>query len=112
MRYAKYSNGTTVVVKLLYSGSDELWILQCLHSIKSLIKPTIPLLGMIKLNIGMFVILPEATSLDHMFRNEDFANEGKILDLSYQLIGVATFLHRCGITYLDIKPQNIVVLGN
>ena len=111
MRHAKHSNGTAVVVKLLYSGSDELRILQRLHSIKSSIKPTIPLLGTIKSNVGTFVILPKATPLD-WFGCGGFANEDKILDLSHQLIEGVAFLHRHGIAHLDIKPQNIVVLGS
>jgi len=110
MRYAKRSDGTPVVVKLLYSGSHELRILRRLDSIKSRIKPTIPLLGTIKSNVGTFIILPEATPLDLEFISGNF--ESKVLDLSLQLIEGVAFLHRHGIAHLDIKPQNIVVLRN
>jgi serine/threonine protein kinase len=110
MRHAKQSNGTPVVVKLLYSGSDELRILRRLDSIKSRIKPTIPLLGTIKSNVGTFIILPEATPLDLEFIFGDFGS--KVFEMSLQLIEGVAFLHRHGIAHLDIKPQNIVVLRN
>ena len=112
MRHAKQSNGNAVVVKLPYSGSDELRILHRLHSIKSPINPTIPLLGTVQSNLGTFIVFPEATPLDLGFRLGDFANEGEIVGLSLQLIEGVAFLHRHGIAHLDIKPQNIVVLGN
>src|SRR5229473_6408795 len=112
MRRAKQSNGTAVVVKKLYSGSDELWILQHLHSIKSPINPTIPLLGALELNVGTFVLLPEATPLDLGFKFEYEIFQSKVVDLSSQLIKGVGFLHHHGIAHLDIKPQNVVVLRN
>ena len=110
MRRAKQSNGTVVVVKLLYPGSDELWILQRLHLIKSRINPTIPLLGALESNVGTFVLFPEATPLDLEIEPE--ISQSKVVDLSNQLIKGVGFLHHHGIAHLDIKPQNVVVLRN
>src|SRR5229473_4133653 len=110
MRRAKQSNGTVVVVKLLYPDSDELWILQRLHSIKSRINPTIPLLGALESNVGTFVLFPEATPLDLEIEPE--ISQSKVVDLSNQLIKGVGFLHHHGIAHLDIKPQNIIVLRN
>ncbi|KAF8507216.1 kinase-like domain-containing protein [Russula emetica] len=111
MRHAVQSNGTAVVVKLLHPGSNELRILQHLHSIKAPYNHTIPLLGTLKLNMGTFIILPEATPLDLGFALGMFRSS-KVVDFSHQLIEGVAFLHRHGIAHLDIKPQNIVALRN
>jgi serine/threonine protein kinase len=112
MRHAKQSNGTAVIVKLLRPSSDELWILQHLHLIKSQINPTIPLLGALELNVGTFVFLLKATPLDLQIELKISISQSKVVDLSSQLIKGVGFLHDHGIAHLDIKPQNIVVLRN
>jgi serine/threonine protein kinase len=111
MQHAKQSNGTAIIVKLLYPSSDKLWILQCLHSIKSQINPTIHLLRVLELNVGMFVFLLKATPLDLEIKLK-MISQSKVVDLSNQSIKGVRFLHDHGIAYLDIKPQNIVVLQN
>jgi serine/threonine protein kinase len=58
--------------------------------------------------VGTFIVLPEATPLDHGFLLGLFG--GKVVDFSRQLVDGVAFLHRHGIAHLDIKPQNIVVL--
>jgi serine/threonine protein kinase len=110
MRHAKQSNGSAVVVKLLYPGSNELQILQYLRSIKSSYNPTISF-ATIHLNMmETFIILPKATPLDLGFAIGLFCSKG--MDFSHQLIEGVAFLHLHGIAHLDIKPQNIVVLRN
>jgi serine/threonine protein kinase len=108
MRYATQNNGTTVVVKLLRPGFDELLILQHLHLINSPDNHTIPLIGTLNLNVGTFIVLPEAILLGYGFEHEMFRSE--IADFSRQLVEGVAFLHSHGIAYLDIKPQNIVAL--
>ncbi|KAI0248060.1 kinase-like domain-containing protein [Lactifluus subvellereus] len=110
MRHAIQSSGTAVVVKLLRLDSSELPILQYLHSIKSPYNHTIPLLRTLNLNVGTFIMLPEATPLDLGFTLGMFRNE--VVDFSRQLIAGVAFLHRHNIAHLDIKPQNIVALQN
>src|SRR6266403_1901266 len=110
MRHAVQSDGTAVVVKLLRPRSNELRILQCLHSIKSRYNHTIPLLETLKLNMETFIVLPEATPLDLGFALGEF--RGKVVDFSRQLLEGVGFLHRHGIAHLDIKPANIVALRN
>lgn len=107
MRHATESHGTDVVVKLLYPGSNELLILQHLHSIKSPYNHTIPLINAFELNVGTFIILPEATPLDLGFA---LGIHSKAVDFSRQLIDGVAFLHRYNIAHLDLKPQNIVTL--
>src|SRR6267154_6278994 len=73
LRHATQSNGDAVIVKLV--RSHELKILRHLHSSKSPYNHTIPLLGTLELNMGTFIILPEATPLYlgfalGMFRSE------------------------------------------
>lgn len=111
MRYAKRSDGTPVVVKLLCPRSDELRILQRLHSIKLPNNPVIPLIGTLELNLGTFIVLPTASPLDLELTLGTFPSS-MVVDLSRQLIAGVGFLHRHGIAHLDIKPGNLVVLGN
>ena len=108
MRHAIQSNGTDVVVKLLRPGSNELSILQHIDLIKSPYNHVIPLFGALKLNVGTFILLPEATPLDHVFALGMFRS--KAMDFSRQLIEGVTFLHRHNIAHLDIKPQNVLAL--
>jgi len=82
MRHATHSNGTAVVVKLLHPDSNELQILRHLHLINSPYNHTIPLLMTLELNMGTFVLLPEATPLDHGFALGMFRSE--IVDFSQQ----------------------------
>jgi serine/threonine protein kinase len=110
MRHAMTTSGTAVVVKLLRPDSNELPILQYLHSIKSLDNHIISLLETLKLNVGMFILLPEAIPLDLGFALGMFRRD--VVDFSRQLIEGVAFLHRHDIAHLDIKPQNIVVLQN
>ncbi len=110
MRHAVQSDGTAVVVKLLRPRSNELRILQCLHSIKSRYNHTIPLLETLKWNVGTFIVLPEATPLGLGFALGKF--RGKVVDFSRQLLEGVGFLHRHGIAHLDIKPANVVALRN
>ena len=111
MRYAKLSDDTPVVVKLLRLNSDELRILQQLHSIKSPYNPTIPLIETLKLNRATFIVLPTAYPLDLELKLGKLLSSA-VVDLSRQLIAGVGFLHRHGIAHLDIKPENIVVLEN
>jgi serine/threonine protein kinase len=106
MRHATRSTGDAVVVKLLHVRSNELEILRHLHSAKSPYNHTIPLLDTLKLNVGTFIFLPEATPLDLGFAFGMFRND--VLDFSCQLIDGVAYLHSRGIAHLDIKPQNIV----
>jgi serine/threonine protein kinase len=108
MRHAIQSNGTAVVVKLLHPDTNELQFLQHLHRINSPDNHTIPLLETLKLNMGTFICVPEATPLDIGFALGMFRNN--VVDFSRQLIKGVGFLHRNGIAHLDIKPQNIVAL--
>jgi serine/threonine protein kinase len=112
MRYARRSDGTEVVIKLLRPGSNELGILQRLHSMKSPSNHSIPLLGMLESNMRTFIILPEAQSLDYGFALKMFRSSSKIVDFSRQLVEGIAFLHHHGIAHLDIKPQNIVTLSD
>jgi hypothetical protein len=84
MRHAIQSSGIAGVVKLLRPGSNELSILQDLHSIKSPHNHTIPLLETLKLTVGTFIFLPEATPLDLGFMLGQFRNN--VVDFSRQLI--------------------------
>src|ERR1700741_2643734 len=93
MQYAKRSDGTPVVVKLLRPGSDELRILQCLHSIKLPNNPTIPLIGTLELNLGTFIVLPTASPLDLEIALRTLPSS-MVVDLSRQLIAGVGFLHR------------------
>jgi serine/threonine protein kinase len=111
MRYAKRSDGTPVVVKLHHRGSDELRILQQLHSIKLPNNPAIPLIETLELNLGTFIILPTASPLDLELTLGTYQSS-TVVDLSRQLIAGVGFLHRHGIAHLDIKPGNLVVLRN
>jgi hypothetical protein len=101
---------THCAVIIMNTCSNELKILQCLHSIKSRDNYTIPLLGRLKLNVGTFIFLPEATPLDLGFALGMFRS--KVVDFSRQLIKGVAFLHRHGIAHLDIKPRNVVVILN
>jgi len=110
MRHAIRSDGTEAIVKLLHPESNELGILQYLHSINSPDNHTIPLFGMLD-NVQTFSILPEADPLDYGFASEMFRGRSEIVDFSRQLVEGIAFLHRHGIAHLDIKPQNIVSLS-
>jgi hypothetical protein len=110
MRRAVQSKGTEVVLKPLYPSSHELQILQHLHSIKSPYNHTIPLFAALEMNVGTFIVLPDATPLDIGFKYGMFRNNA--LDFSRQLVEGVAFLHFHGIAHLDIKPQNIVALRN
>jgi serine/threonine protein kinase len=103
------SDGDGVVVKLLVR-SQELEILEHLHSIKSSYNHTIPLLGSLESNTWTFIFLPEATPLNLAFAYGMFCND--VLDSSRQLIEGVAYLHGRGIAHVDIKPQNVVVLPN
>ena len=109
MRHATQSDGDGVVVKLLVH-SQELEILEYLHSIRSSFNHTVPLLGSLKSNTSTFIVLPEATPLNLAFAYRMFRNN--VVDFSQQLIEGVAFLHSQGIAHLDIKPQNIVVVPN
>ena len=111
MRYAERSDGSPVVVKLLRLDSDELRILQCLHSIKLPNNPVIPLITTLELNLATFIVLPTAYPLDLELTLGQLLSS-TVVDLSRQLIAGVGFLHRHGIAHLDIKPGNIVVLQN
>ena len=110
MRYAKQSGGARVVVKKLRPDSNELSILQHLHSFASSHNHILPLLRALELNVGTFIFVPEATPLELGFKFKMFCNKGA--DFSRQLIEGVAFLHRCYIAHLDIKPGNIVVFKN
>ena len=110
MRYAKQSDGTSVVVKKLRPDSNELSILQYLHSDASSHNHILPLLGALELDVGTFIFVPEATPLELGFTFKMFSDDGA--DFSRQLIEGVGFLHRCNIAHLDIKPGNIVVFKN
>jgi len=107
MAYAKQRDGTAVVIKLIQSGSNELSLLQYLSSITSPSNHAIPLLATFQLSLGTFIVIPEATTLTLGFKFGDF--QGKVADLSQQLVDGVAFLHDNGIAHLDIKPGNIVV---
>ena len=111
MRYAKLSDDTPVVVKLLRLNSDELRILQQLHSIKSPYNPTIPLIETLKLNRATFIVLPTAYPLDLELKLGKLSSSA-VVDLSRQLIAGVRFMHRHGTAHLDINPGNMVVLGS
>ena len=111
MRYAQRSDGIPVVVKLLRPGSDELRILEHLHSIKLSNNPAIPLIGTLEFNLATFIVLPTASPLDLELKFGKLLSS-TVVDLSRQLIAGVGFLHRHGIAHLDIKPGNIVVLRN
>jgi len=94
-------------VKLLRSDSNELRILEHLHSINSSYNHTIPLLETFQLDPWTFVFLPEGTPLDQGIEDGKFRSE--FVAFSRQLIEGVGFLHCNGIAHLDIKPQNIIV---
>jgi serine/threonine protein kinase len=110
MRYAKQSGGARVVVKWLRPDSNELSILQHLHSFAPSHNYILPLLRALELDVGMFIFVLEATPLELGFAFKMFCNKG--VDFSRQLIEGVAFLHRCDIADLDIKPGNIVVFEN
>ena len=98
------------VAKPHHPNTTELQIFQHLHSIKSPYNPTIPLLETLKLNVGTFIFLPEATPLDLGFALGMFRSN--VVDFGHQLIEGVAFLHLHDIVHLDIKPPNIVALQN
>jgi serine/threonine protein kinase len=110
MRHATQSDGTRVIVKKLRPDSNELSILQYLHSFAPSHNYILPLLRALELDVGMFTFVPEATPLELGFTFKMFRNKGA--DFSCQLIEGVAYLHRCDIAHLDIKPGNIVVLKN
>ena len=110
MRHVKLFDCTPCVVKLLHPDSDELQILQDLHSKKSRDNHTIPLIEALELNGATFIVLPTAYPLDLELKLGKLSSS-TILDLSRQLIEGVGFMHRHGIAHLDINPGNIVVLG-
>jgi serine/threonine protein kinase len=110
MRRAIQSNGTAVIVKLLYPDSHELQIIRDLHRTDSPYNHTIPLLCSLELDMGTFALFPKATPLNNRFALEML--DDKVVDFSRQLIEGVAFLHSHGIAHLDIKPQNIVVDPN
>jgi hypothetical protein len=107
MRHATQPDGTAVVIKLIHARSNELPLLQYLGSITSARNHTIPLLATFNLSVGTFIVIPEATPLDHGFNFGDF--HGKVADLGRQLVDGVAFLHENGVAHLDIKPGNIIV---
>ena len=95
MRYAKQSGGAMVVVKKLRPDSNELSILQHLHSFAPSHNYVLPLLSALELDVGTFIFVPEATPLELGFTFKMFCN--KRADFSRQLIDGIAFLHRwCG----------------
>jgi serine/threonine protein kinase len=110
MRYAKQSGGANVVVKKLRPDSNELSILQHLHSFAPSHNYVLPILTALELDVGMFIFVPEGTPLELGFTFKMFSNKGA--DFSRQLIEGVAFLHRCDIAHLDLKPANLVVLKN
>jgi serine/threonine protein kinase len=111
MRYAKDKSGTGVIVKRVRPRSDELLILQHLHSVDSLNNHTISLLQTFNLDKGTFFFVPEGTPLDHGFTFGRFSSNNTV-NFSQQLVEGVAFLHGHSIAHLDIKPSNIVVRRN
>jgi hypothetical protein len=103
MRHATQSDGDSIVVKLLVR-SQELKILEHLHSIKSSYNHTIPLLGSLELNTWTFIFLPEATPLNLAFAYGMFCND--VLDFSRQLIEGITYLHGRGPAVLPTSTSS------
>jgi tRNA A-37 threonylcarbamoyl transferase component Bud32 len=60
--------------------------------------------------MGTFIFLRETTPLDFGFAFGMFL--GEIANFSRQLAKGVAFLHRHGISHIDIKLQNIVALRN
>jgi len=107
MRYASHLGKMAVVVKLLRHGSNELHILQYLHSFKSPSNHTVPLLDSFKFESGCLLMFPEGNRLDIGLDLGDFGNS--VTDLMHQFVEGVAFLHQHGVAHLDIKPQNVVV---
>jgi serine/threonine protein kinase len=110
MRYAKRSDGTNVIVKQLRPDSNELSILQHLHSSAPSHNHILPLLTALELDVGTFIFVPEAIPLESGFAFEMVRNKGA--DFSRQLLAGIAYLHRCDIAHLDIKPGNMVIFEN
>jgi serine/threonine protein kinase len=107
VRSAVQANGTTVVLKLLRAGSNELSILRQLNSIKDARNHTISLLETFDFSVGTIIVLLQGKPLNQGFDLHDF--DGKVTNLAYQFMEGIAFLHQHHIAHLDIKPSNFVV---
>jgi len=92
-------------VKLLHPHSNELEILRHLHWVNSPYNHTIPLLEVFELYMGTFVLLPEATPLDHGFALGKFHSE--VVDFSQQLIVLKRSESKCGLSAAMHADQSV-----
>ena len=103
------TSGTLYIVKEFRQGSDEAKILKFLQTLKPPCKYIISLIKIIVSNAGTFLVLPDRQSVEeqlHCFT--DGGNlRGMFLDLSRDLTIGLSFLHKNGISHLDIKPSNL-----
>ncbi|KAI9458967.1 kinase-like domain-containing protein [Russula earlei] len=109
MRPATSRIGPSVVLKILSDSSgDELEFLQYLNGIKEPANRTIPLLEVIRLDIGkQLIMLPWRSPLHEVLLFRQCPDD--IVSLCAQFIEGVSFLHNHKVAHCDLKPGNIVV---
>ncbi|KAI9458962.1 hypothetical protein F5148DRAFT_1287262 [Russula earlei] len=111
MRPATSRSGLSVVLKILSDSSgDELEFLQYLNGIKEPANRTIPLLEVIRLDIGkQVIVLPWRSPLHEVLLFRRCPGPDDVVSLCAQFIEGVSFLHNHKVAHRDLKPGNIVV---
>jgi serine/threonine protein kinase len=107
MRRATSGDGLLVVLKLVSDRRKELEFLEYFHKFREPANHTIPLNGVIRLDIGKTIIaLPWKSPLTEVLPH---ISPECVLLLCLQFIEGVGFLHKHNVAHRDLKPANIVV---